>query len=300
MSQETPSAESGNPAKRRRVLRKSAPKVDDLPEATAPLSKYQSFAMARVDRSRIANAPYNPRIIDAHAKRRLLGELKRGMVAPVTWNRRTGNLVGGHQRLSILDDLATGADYSMEVAVIDVDEAEERRLNVALNSPDMQGQYDPTKMAALITEHLALDNRLDVANDYGLDPLTLEAQIGIDPALYLPPEEPKVLEEIDEAGKIKEMKALRRQHKVNQRALDEKNNARMLAIEIPVELSLPAIYERREKILAAFGIDSRQPGPIIAYWRAATRLGIALTPEDSAEALEGDDATDDATDDASA
>jgi ParB-like chromosome segregation protein Spo0J len=50
-------------------------------------------------RSKIHNAPYNPRFITDEAKRKLKGSIKRnGLLAPPTWNIRTGNIVGGHQR----------------------------------------------------------------------------------------------------------------------------------------------------------------------------------------------------------
>ena len=58
------------------------------------------------------------------------------------WNERTGHLVGGHQRLAVLDEDAKGEDYSLDVAVVDLDEAAERALNVRLNNPTMMGEFD--------------------------------------------------------------------------------------------------------------------------------------------------------------
>src|SRR2546422_3176153 len=52
------------------------------------------------------------------------------LVEPLVWNRRSGHLVGGHQRLKILK--ARG-DATVQAVVVDLDEAEERALNVALN-----------------------------------------------------------------------------------------------------------------------------------------------------------------------
>ena len=73
-------------------------------------------------RSLLRAAPYNPRKIHPESQRRLKKALTRlGMLAPVTWNRRSGNLVGGHQRLKLLDELADGAtDYELTVAVVDL------------------------------------------------------------------------------------------------------------------------------------------------------------------------------------
>lgn len=51
-----------------------------------------------------------------------------GYVEPIIWNKRTGNVVGGHQRLKVLK-----ADGIKEVdcVVIDFDEEKEKALNVA-------------------------------------------------------------------------------------------------------------------------------------------------------------------------
>lgn len=115
-------------------------------------SKYQKFTVETISRADIKNADYNPRIMDKEAKKRLKEGLKKhGLVSTLTWNKRTGNLVGGHQRLEQLDALERNKDYSLDVCVIDVDEAEEAVLNVQLNNPSMQGDWDLDKLA-YITE----------------------------------------------------------------------------------------------------------------------------------------------------
>ena len=48
-----------------------------------------------------------------------------GFVEPLVWNRRTGNLVGGHQRFKIL--VRKGYE-KIEVSVVDLDLKERRRL----------------------------------------------------------------------------------------------------------------------------------------------------------------------------
>lgn len=59
-------------------------------------SKYQAYDTETINRSEIKNAPYNPRIMDEKAKKRLKANIqKHGLVAALTWNKRTGNLVGG-------------------------------------------------------------------------------------------------------------------------------------------------------------------------------------------------------------
>lgn len=117
------------------------------------ISRYQTFETETVHRSQLANAPYNPRIIDKGAQQRLREGLKKhGLVQPITWNRRTGNIVGGHQRLQQLDALEKTSDYELTVAVIDVDEREEAEINVQLNNPSMQGEWDFDALASLAGE----------------------------------------------------------------------------------------------------------------------------------------------------
>ena len=117
-------------------------------------SKYQKFVIERINRADIKNAEYNPRVMDKEAKKRLKEGLKKhGLVSTLTWNKRTGNLVGGHQRLEQLDALERSKDYSLDVCVIDVDEAEEAVLNVQLNNPSMQGDWDLDKLALITDEY---------------------------------------------------------------------------------------------------------------------------------------------------
>lgn len=59
-------------------------------------SKFQNYDTETISRDMIKNAPYNPRIMDEKAKKRLRANIaKHGLVAALTWNKRTGNLVGG-------------------------------------------------------------------------------------------------------------------------------------------------------------------------------------------------------------
>lgn len=68
-------------------------------------------------------APANPRTISDDARRKLRDNLKRvGLLQPLVWNRRSGNLVSGHQRLSQMDDLMGTANYHLTVAVVDLDD----------------------------------------------------------------------------------------------------------------------------------------------------------------------------------
>ena len=56
--------------------------------------------------------------------------------------KRSGYIVGGHQRIAIIDSLMGTDDYTLHVAAIDVDAGRERELNVLLNNSMAQGQWD--------------------------------------------------------------------------------------------------------------------------------------------------------------
>ena len=70
-----------------------------------------------------------------------------GYVEPVIWNRRTGSIVGGHQRYKILKE--QGA-IEVECVVVDMDVSGEKALNIALNK--VSGDWDLPKLADLIGE----------------------------------------------------------------------------------------------------------------------------------------------------
>ncbi|MFM8272703.1 MAG: ParB N-terminal domain-containing protein [Gemmata sp.] len=98
-------------------------------------------------------APYHPRRVLAPksvAYRKLKSSIAAfGLVEPLVWNETTGHLVGGHARLPVLAELGL---TEVPVSVVRLGEAREKALNVVLNNPEAQGRYDPSKLAALLTE----------------------------------------------------------------------------------------------------------------------------------------------------
>lgn len=108
-------------------------------------TKYQTGERRLIHRSEITNAPYNPRKISNSNRARLRESIKtHGLVGGIVWNERTKNLVGGHQRLSQVDELekAKKGDYLIEVDVVDLDDMKERALNIILNNPSVSGEWD--------------------------------------------------------------------------------------------------------------------------------------------------------------
>lgn len=80
-----------------------------------------------------------------------------GYKDPMVWNRRTGRLVGGHQRLKILRELGFAR---AKVVVVDVDETTEIRLNIALNNAT--GENDEVKLLELLQRLKGNDKDLDL------------------------------------------------------------------------------------------------------------------------------------------
>lgn len=70
-----------------------------------------------------------------------------GLVDLPIWNSRTGNVVGGHQRLQVLRDMGA---TEVDVVVVDLDELKEKALNVALNK--ISGEWDIPKLQDLIQD----------------------------------------------------------------------------------------------------------------------------------------------------
>ena len=95
----------------------------------------------------LAAAPWNPRKISEKALAGLGESVKRfGLVVPIVWNRATGHVVGGHQRIKAL--LAQNV-VDTDVVVVELPEIEEKALNVALNSGEISGEWTPDAMALI-------------------------------------------------------------------------------------------------------------------------------------------------------
>jgi ParB-like chromosome segregation protein Spo0J len=96
-------------------------------------------------------ATYNPRIDlqpgDADYDKLAKSLEEFDLVEPLVWNEKTGNLVGGHQRLKIME--ARG-DKTATVSVVKLNVSKEKALNLALNK--IGGDWDLPKLSTLLTE----------------------------------------------------------------------------------------------------------------------------------------------------
>ncbi|WP_406711895.1 site-specific DNA-methyltransferase [Trueperella pyogenes] len=96
-------------------------------------------------------ADYNPRKElkpgDAEFEKLTRSLTEFGYVEPVIWNKTTGNVVGGHQRLTALKHLG---HTEVDCVVVELDEVREKALNVALNK--ISGDWDEAKLALVIAD----------------------------------------------------------------------------------------------------------------------------------------------------
>lgn len=115
--------------------------TEDSPELQ--VTKFQKSEQITLKRSEIKNAPYNPRKISEDALTQIRKNFRRvGLLGGIVVNKRTMNIVSGHQRLKALDQLEKKADYLIRVEMIDVDEKTEIEQNIFMNSHSVQGEFD--------------------------------------------------------------------------------------------------------------------------------------------------------------
>lgn len=139
----------------------------------------------RLPVSSLKPAAYNPRV-----------ELKRGMpgydrlarsliefdlVQPLVWNRRTGHVVGGHQRLTVLKERGV---EEVDCVVVDLPEEREKALNIALNNERVGGDWQTDKLLSLLDELVAMpsfDATLTGFDENDLREMLLEPDLDLAP-----------------------------------------------------------------------------------------------------------------------
>lgn len=118
----------------------------------------------RVLLSSLKPADYNPRTISEQARKALEASIRKfGLVQPIVWNSRTGNVVSGHQRLSVLQ---AAGEVETDVVVVDLDDIDEKALNITQNNPHIAGEFDEEKLQPLLVELEEMD--------FVLEPLRLD------------------------------------------------------------------------------------------------------------------------------
>ena len=89
-----------------------------------------------------------------------------GYVEPVIWNKATGRVVGGHQRLKVLIDMGI---TEVECVVVEMPEDKEKALNIALNK--ISGDWDKDKLALVIADLQGSDFDVSLT---GFDPAEID------------------------------------------------------------------------------------------------------------------------------
>ena len=102
-----------------------------------------------VDIGLLRPADYNPRK-DLTPKDPEYQKIKKsieqfGYLDPIIWNERSGRVVGGHQRLKVLNELG---HKKIEVVVADLADDDEKAFNIALNK--IAGDWDLVKLDELL------------------------------------------------------------------------------------------------------------------------------------------------------
>lgn len=85
-------------------------------------------------------APYNPRQSTAKQEQHLKESLEKfGLVEPIIYNKQTGYIVGGHFRVRELKKLGI---KEVECVIVDLNEADEKELNIRLNANTGSWDWD--------------------------------------------------------------------------------------------------------------------------------------------------------------
>ena len=114
----------------------------------------QNFTNGEKLRSTLILDADNPRIIEKSSLKRLEKSLKEfGLVQPITINKLNNKVLGGHQRLFVMDTIQKGEDYLVPTCEIECeDKAAELKINLLLNNQEMSGDFDYEKIRDLVKD----------------------------------------------------------------------------------------------------------------------------------------------------
>ena len=230
------------------------------------LNKFFNSVTREVWRSEIRFSDYNPRTINKDGRNQLKHSIKKyGIVGGIVINSRTNNtIVGGHQKVDILDELnkynpsTKENDYRLKVEVVDIDLKTEKQLNIVLNNPNVGGQWDFNALARIVPDIDWKDAGLTDAdlNMIGVDYLLqTEEESSIADALSdmmstvtEQKEADKAAKQLERAEKVAHMK------EVKQRA---KENAQKTAEDMDAYVMLSFdTYEAKAAFCERFGYDA--------------------------------------------
>lgn len=136
------------------------------------------WKIQKVKLSEVKMRPDNPRSISDKALEGLKHSLDRfGYVEPIVWNKKTGHIVGGHQRYYVL--VEAGVEEA-KMVVVDMPLEEELAANLTLNNPEIEGEWSDEASDLL---HQVETNDAELFNSLNMDALksSLEKTPNMDP-----------------------------------------------------------------------------------------------------------------------
>lgn len=227
-------------------------------------------------RSSFSFSDYNPRTISDDARKKLKANIKKnGIIGGLVVNEQTGNLVSGHQRISIADEVnkydpETGKnDYEIKVEIIDVDLKTEKELNIFFNSKSVQGEMDYAKLAIMIP-----DIDIDIAGLDDVDMSFIEMEMPEPVEVDVPTFEPQaskkeksITQELDNSvstpeASISEMEREELEEKSRQEKIDAVKKVKESVKENSIYEGDPYFtisfdsYENKVFFLEQFGISA--------------------------------------------
>jgi ParB-like chromosome segregation protein Spo0J len=132
----------------------------------------RAIEIQTVDIKDLKPAEYNPRKIlrrgDKGYEKLKASLMEFGEVLPIVWNKRTGNIVGGHQRYYMYLDEGI---QKVKVSVVDLPLEKEKALNITLNNPKVGSEWDLDKLAQLVQELETPELKLTGFDEEDLDSL---------------------------------------------------------------------------------------------------------------------------------
>lgn len=132
--------------------------------------RWKSMQIEKIKVNKLNPAEYNPRKDlkpgDPEYEKLKNSILTFGYVEPVLWNKRTGHIIGGHQRYKVLVEMGK---KEIDCVVVDMDSENEKALNIALNK--VSGDWDKDKLMLLIEDLQGVDFDVSLT---GFDPAELD------------------------------------------------------------------------------------------------------------------------------
>lgn len=127
----------------------------------------------------LIDADYNPNVMEERDFENLENSIERyGYIEPIIVNKRNNVIVGGHHRLRALKKKGI---KEVDIVYVDLDENDEKRLNIALNR--ISGYWDIDKLEEVVNDLMADDPSL--IDFTGLSEFELDSMFGVEEVDFL-------------------------------------------------------------------------------------------------------------------